>query len=301
MKLISLEEIRATIESETTRPDIYYVPEGRLLSPAAKDYLNTMCIRFDNESRRPKNEQRAESTRYLNQNYISRSNTAGQPVVGGNRGDLTTGSGVTTDNAFGVTAARTEAPAKLRFYGYRTHTPYGQKPEAMTHIEGNKLVMKDDPVIMYRGKLDTAQAQVVFVQSLIAAADGCPHLLSDLDDILATLRDLMRAEVLNEPVGKTTILGLTHEELRAQSHNPEKYFGVPPMQLPSYEMGTAFAGLNLLRTTIREAEVLAVHAFKQGTSVKRNDLVEQLNRLSSAVHILMCRYLAGRYTKPQNS
>ena len=164
MKLISLEEIRATIESETTRPDIYYVPEGRLLSPAAKDYLNTMCIRFDNESRRPKNEQRAESTRYLNQNYISRSNTAGQPVVGGNRGDLTTGSGVTTDNAFGVTAARTEAPAKLRFYGYRTHTPYGQKPEAMTHIEGNKLVMKDDPVIQYRGKLDTAQAQVVFVQ-----------------------------------------------------------------------------------------------------------------------------------------
>lgn len=301
MKLISLEEIRATIESETTRPDIYYVPEGRLLSPAAKDYLNTMCIRFDNESRRPKNEQRAESTRYLNQNYISRSNTAGQPVVGGNRGDLTTGSGVTTDNAFGVTAARTEAPAKLRFYGYRTHTPYGQKPEAMTHIEGNKLVMKDDPVIQYRGKLDTAQAQVVFVQSLIAAADGCPHLLSDLDDILATLRDLMRAEVLNEPVSKTTVLGLTHEELRAQSHDPEQYFGVPPMQLPSYEMGTAFAGLNLLRTTIREAEVLAVHAFKQGTSVKRNDLVEQLNRLSSAVHILMCRYRAGRYTKPQNS
>ena len=301
MKLISLDEIRAVIEAEPVRPDIFYVPEGRLLSPAAKDYLNTMCIRFDNESRRPKNEQRAESTRYLNQNYISRSNTTGQPVVGGNRGDLTTGSGVTTDNAFGVTVARTEAPAKLRFYGYRTHTPYGQKPEAMTHIEGNKLVMKDDPVIMYRGKLDTAQAQVVFVQSLIAAADGCPHLLADLDDILATLRDLMRAEVLNEPVSKTTILGLTHEELRAQSHDPEKYFGVPPMQLPSYEMGTAFAGLNLLRTTIREAEVLAVHAFKQGTSVKRNDLVEQLNRLSSAVHILMCRYLAGRYTKPQNS
>ena len=282
MKLISLDEIRSVIEAEAVRPDIYYVPEGRLLSPAAKDYLNTQCIRFDNESRRPKNEQRAESTRYLNQNYISRSNTAGHPVVGGNRGDLATGSGI----------------QKLRFYGYRTGTPYRQKPEAMTHIEGNKLVMKDDPVIMYRGKLDTAQAQVVFVQSLIAAADGCPHLLSDLDDILATLRDLMRAEVLNEPVGKPTILGLTHEELRAQSHDPEKYFGVPPMQLPSYESGTAYAGLNLIRTTIREAEVLAVHAFKQGTSVKRNDLVEQLNRLSSAVHILMCRYQAGRYTKP---
>lgn len=296
MKLISLDEIRAVIEAEPTRPDIYYVPEGRLLSPAAKDYLNTKCIRFDNESRRPKNEQRAESTRYLNQNYFSRSNTAGQPVVGGNHGDLTTGSGIQTNSGFGVTA-RAEAPSKLRFYGYRTQTPYSSKPEAMTHIEGNRLVMKDDPIIQYRGKLDAAGAQVVFVQSLIAAADGCPHLLSDLDDILAALRDLMRAEVLNEPLSRDTILGLTHEELRAQSHDPEKYFGVPPMQLPGYEMGTAYAGLNLLRTTIREAEVLAVHAFKQGTSVKRNDLVEQLNRLSSAVHILMCRYQAGRYTK----
>lgn len=287
MKLISLEEIKAAMEAEATRPDIYYVPEGRLLSPAAKDYLNSNCIRFDNEKRRPKNEARAESARYLNQNYTSRSNGAGTPAVGGNHGNL----GYVRDGAGA-------SPTKLRFYGYRTGTPYREKPEAMTHVSGDKLVMKDDPVIRYRGKLDAAQAQVVFVQSLIAAADGCPHLLADLDDILATLRDLMRAEVLGAPLEKTDILGLSHEELRAQSHDPEKYFGVPPMQLPSYEQGTAFAGLNLIRTTIREAEVLAVRAFRQGTEVRRNDLVEQLNRLSSALHILMCRYQAGRYTKP---
>lgn len=284
MKLISLEEIKSVIEAESIRPDIYYVPEGRLLSPAAKDYLNQNCIRFDNESRRPKNEARAESVRYLNQNYTSRNR---ETVVGGNHGDL----GYARPSA-------AAAPSKMRFYGYRTGTPYREKPEAMTHVSGDKLVMKDDPVIQYRGKLDAAQAQVVFVQSLIAAGDGCPHLLEALDDVLATLRDLMRAEVLNEPVGKSTILGLTHEELRAQSHDPEKYFHVKPMQLPSYEQGTAFAGLNLIRTTIREAEVLAVRAFRQGTEVTRNDLVEQLNRLSSAMHILMCRYEAGYYTKP---
>lgn len=284
MKLISLEEIQSVIEAEDKRPDIFYVPEGRLLSPAAKDYLNQNCIRFDSERRRLKNEARAESPRYLNRNYTSRNR---ESVVGGNHGNL----GHARPNA-------AEAPTKMRFYGYRTGTPYREKPEAMTHVSGDKLVMKDDPVIQYRGKLDAAQAQVVFVQSLIAAGDGCPHLLSALDDILDTLRDLMRAEVLNEPLGKTRILGLSHEELRAQSHDPEKYFQVKPMGLPSYRQGTAFAGLNLIRTTIREAEVLAVRAFRQGTEVTRNDLIEQLNRLSSAMHILMCRYEAGYYTKP---
>ena len=277
MKLISLEEIKAAIAAEPARPDIYYVPDGRILSPAAKDYLNTMCIRFDPESRRPKNEERAGSTRYLNQNYSSK-NTG---PAGGNHGDLSAGSSTA-----------------MRFYGYRTHTPYREKPEAMTHISGNRLVMKDDPVIQYRGKLDAAQAQVVFVQSLIKAADGCPHLLADLDDVLNVMRDLMRAEVMDDTLQKDTILGLTHAELRAQSHDPEKYFHVKPMYLPNYEMGTAYAGLNLIRTTVREAEVLAVHAFKRGTQVSRPDLVEQLNRLSSAVHILMCRYVAGYYTKP---
>lgn len=288
MKLISLDEIKAILAAEPVRPDIYYVPTGRLLSPAAKDYLNTQCIRFDNESRRPKNEQRAASNRYLNGNYSSRSAGRGASI-GGNRGDLTTGSPLQNGE-------RTNRQ-KLRFYGYRTGTPYAEKPEAMTHIEGNRLVMKDDPVIQYRGKLDEVQAQVVFVQSLIAAENGCPHLLSDLDDILATLRELMRAEVTGETVRKDTILGLSHAELRAQSHDPEKYFHVQSMTLPSYQMGTAYAGLNLLRTSVREAEVLAVRAFKQGTAVTRPDLIETLNRLSSAMHILMCRYQAGRYAK----
>ena len=67
------------------------------------------------------------------------------------------------------------------------------------------------------------------------------------------------------------------------------------MQFPSYDKGTAFAGLNLIRTTVREAEVLAVHAFRKGGAVERTDITEMLNRLSSACHILMCRYLSGYY------
>ena len=60
-------------------------------------------------------------------------------------------------------------------------------------------------------------------------------------------------------------------------------------------MGKGFALLNSLRTAVRETEAVAVEAFREGARFTRGDLIEALNRMSSAVHILMCRYLAGQY------
>jgi len=45
--------------------------------------------------------------------------------------------------------------------------------------------------------------------------------------------------------------------------------------------------LNVLRTSVREVEIVAVSTFKNGTEVERNDIVESLNRLSSTVYYLM--------------
>ncbi len=280
MKLISREEIIEIIGKE--RPEIFYIPEGRVLSPAAKDYLNEQCIRFDGANRRLFNEKNEQSSRYLYHNYTSRNGAA---PAGGNHGDLS------------YSKNEVSSSSRIRCYGFQKSCVSQTKPEEMTSISGNKLVFKDEPVIQYRGKLDSAQAQTVFIQSVLSEKNCCKNLINDLNDILETMRELMRAEVLNEPVRKVNIIGLNSEELRAQSHDPEKYFGVQKMVLPSYEKGVAFSGLNLIRTTVREAEVLAVHAFKQNGSVNRKDIIETLNRLSSACHILMCRYLAGYYEK----
>ena len=70
-----------------------------------------------------------------------------------------------------------------------------------------------------------------------------------------------------------------------------KFFHVKYMRLPDYKMGIAYALLNQLRTAVREAEVTAVNAFKNGTNYERQDILEIFNRLSSAVHIMMCTYL----------
>ena len=39
----------------------------------------------------------------------------------------------------------------------------------------------------------------------------------------------------------------------------------------------------------------AANAFYDGFRFSRSDIIEELNRLSSALHIMMCKYLAGDY------
>jgi len=162
-----------------------------------------------------------------------------------------------------------------------------KKPEHMTSLIGNNLVPKNHPRIVFRGKLDSLQAQVVLIQCEL----DDQALIAALGDILNYLREISRCEVLDQPFEQDTLIGLSHAELRAQSHNPQKYFGVPVMRLPDYKFGRDYAQINSLRTAIREAELTAVAAFETEDGVSRTDIVQALNRLSSAAFVLMCRML----------
>jgi len=181
-----------------------------------------------------------------------------------------------------------------RFVDALTGESYEEKPECMTHLFGNKLVFKDHERIAFRGALDHLQSQIVFAQASL-----CKHhpeqLIDDLENALAFVRDLLRAEVLDEPVSDLQLLGLSSAELRDQSHNPDKYFSVKAMTLPHYSMGDAYAHLNLLRTLSRQVEVSAVSAFRYGQEVSRHEVVLALNRLSSGFHIMCCRLLSDYY------
>ena len=119
--------------------------------------------------------------------------------------------------------------------------------------------------------------------------------MDDLGNLLDILREMMRCDVLDEAFQNETIIGLTHAELRERSHNPKKFYGIQQMVLPDYTMGKDYALLNQVRTAVRETEVAAAEAFREGTKYTRGDIIEELNRLSSAMHIMMCMYLAGQY------
>jgi ethanolamine utilization cobalamin adenosyltransferase len=174
---------------------------------------------------------------------------------------------------------------------------YEKKPETMTQIYGNKLVYKDHPRIIFRGKMDTLQAEILQAQ-ILAKNNGHKKILKELDEILKATREIMKAEVLNEKLDELSLLGMNEDELRIVSHNPKKYFGIDHIFYANYEMGEMFVSINKLRTSVREVEISALKAFKNVEGeVSRPDIIKYLNRLSSCFYIIMCKIVSGQYSK----
>ncbi|VFQ45053.1 cobalamin adenosyltransferase [Desulfoluna butyratoxydans] len=171
---------------------------------------------------------------------------------------------------------------------------YDTKPEHMTQLTGNRLVPKDHPRIVFRGRLDTCQGEILLLQAKAHDA-GKKALVADLSEILEWTRDIMRRDVLDTPMPDKPILGLTDGELRAHSHNPKKYYGVGHL-LPTYDMGEMILKLNRLRALVRELEVSAVSVLKESFQLGTPDMVQALNRMSSAIYIMMLKDKGGMYT-----
>ncbi|MDR2433383.1 MAG: hypothetical protein LBD47_02290 [Treponema sp.] len=171
------------------------------------------------------------------------------------------------------------------------------KPETLTHLRGNQLTEKDNPVIVFRGKLDKLAAMIMEAQVLGGEKEN-PAFIRDLQEILVFVRSLLPAEYQGTPLGEFRVLGLSSGELRERSHYPEKYFGYRHL-LMDHTMGALSLRLNLLRTVARETELAAVSAFKDETcpgKSRRPDIAEALNRLSSLLYILMFTYLPENYS-----
>lgn len=170
-----------------------------------------------------------------------------------------------------------------------------EKPEYMTHLYGNTLVFKDNKKIIFRGKLDTLEAKILEVQ-IVCEKNKNSKLVADLQEILEFVRNIVRCEVLKEPVPEIVLQGLTEDKLREMSHYPQKYFGLGH-EAPQYTMGEVVVYLNSLRTQIRKTELFAYRAFKdENGKVERNDIIRSLNRLSSLLWIMIYKYRTGKYS-----
>ena len=297
MKAITEDFLRYELRS--SQPEVYVIPEGKILTPAAREYLQQRKIRVEKAGGYTYTHQLKAPVQKAEQPEEKEAQKQPEPKK--------------TESKSRPHVVATEVPQpeeveipvqvtvpKPKYVDYETNAFYYEKPEHMTQLFGNKLVCKDHPRILFRGKLDALQADVVLAQAMIQAAGGSQSLIEDLADVLKDLREMMKCEVLDEKMDVETIIGLTHEELRAQSHNPMKYYKIKQMVLPEYTMGTEYAWLNRLRTAIRETEVAACQAFHSGKTYIRTDIIEELNRLSSALHIMMCRHLAGWYSEADN-
>ena len=156
-----------------------------------------------------------------------------------------------------------------------------EKPEHMTHLNGEVLVPKTHPRIRFRGKMDTLEAELILCQLVPGAPEGA------LGEILDLSRKILRCDVLEEPLRQDTLCGLTQDEQRERSHMPQDYYGQPHF-MPQASDGPVIAGLNRARCFAREAELAAVEAFsnREG-NLLREDIPKALNRMSSMLYLLM--------------
>ena len=161
------------------------------------------------------------------------------------------------------------------------------KPEHMTHLNAQVLVPKTHPRIVFRGKLDSLEAE------LLLCAQDFPGLQKELGEVLELARRIIRCDVLEEPLPDGKLCGLTEEELRKRSHFPQDYYGQPHF-MPDVRDTREVLRLNRLRCAVREAELAASAAFvtPEG-SVTRPDILRAMNRMSSMVYILMIREKAA--------
>ena len=163
-----------------------------------------------------------------------------------------------------------------------------EKPEHMTHLHGDVLVPKNHPRIVFRGKMDTLEAELILCQLADKSMEG------PVGEILGLARQIIRCEVLEEPLKWDTLCGLTESEQRKRSHFPQEYYGQPHF-MPSFTDGLTIARLNRARCAAREAELASVDAFsgREG-NLTRQDIPKALNRMSSMLYLLMIQKKAGK-------
>lgn len=163
-----------------------------------------------------------------------------------------------------------------------------EKPEHMTHLNGDVLVPKTHPRIVFRGKMDTLESELILCQ----LADKT--LERPVGEILGLARQIIRCEVLGETLKWDTLCGLTEAEQRKRSHFPQEFYGQPHF-MPSFTDGLAVARLNRARCAAREAELASVEAFSdRGGNLTREDIPRALNRMSSMLYLLMIQKKAGK-------
>lgn len=170
------------------------------------------------------------------------------------------------------------AQAKITRYRGLDGCYYEEKPEHMTQLTGEVLVPKTHPRIRFRGSLDSLESRIL----LLALEE--PELQAQCGELLDFVRQILKCEVLEEPFRVDRLLGMTLDQVRTYSQLPQQYLGIPHF-MPGPRHGLRVARLNGLRTQVRQTELEAARAFPEG----REDIIRGLNRLSSAVYILMLK------------
>lgn len=156
--------------------------------------------------------------------------------------------------------------------------------ESKTLLKKGIVVGKGDRAIAFRGEIDSLYAECIHACT-VAEKDG--FVFKGLAEISKVVGQIMRCEALCESMEFCGVFGYSGEQLREVSHNPEKHLGAGHFW-PNEYASPAMAALNRLRAEARRCERAAVRAYPE-CEPWQVSIIECLNRLSSAVYILMLK------------
>ena len=270
----------------------YEVPEGTLVTPAARGWLidHKIDLKIGNKVIF------ATPRTIADQPQTSAPEPGSSaPLLPRPAGGHPTGAGAPSGDPSigGVGPAEAGSESALPAFVQPEHfdvidgTQIDTKPEYLTALRGNLLVAKNHPEIKFRGRLDSLEADLLVLQVEFRKL-GLPKGVEELGEVLRYVKEILRCEVLEVPFEHVSLFGLDDEELRHRSHYPQQYYGIPHFAT-SVDDGAAVVLLNQLRTKVREVELAAYDAYTAG-GVKeptRVDVIRALNRLSSAVYLMM--------------
>jgi ethanolamine utilization cobalamin adenosyltransferase len=171
--------------------------------------------------------------------------------------------------------------------------PVKPKPEHMTQLDATHFSPKNTPRIRFRGKMDSLHALFLLV-SVRAQAQNLPQLAESLNTLAAYCREISSAEYNHRHVEPLLLNGLTDDELRKATHQPEKSIGIQHI-VPGPGDPEILHWLNLVRCQVREVEITGLDAFAPyGGEPAEPELVRAVNRLSNAVYYLELLFVAGK-------
>ena len=177
---------------------------------------------------------------------------------------------------------------------------FTDKPDHLTHlVDDASLVPKTHPRIVARGKLDLLQSALLDAQ-VAADADGARSLVGELGEILELARALVGAEVTGREVPPPT--SVRHGLRRAARRDPPHPRAVRrAVHVPGRAPGPGGREARRWRAASRARRSWRCWPRFRPTRgavtapPARADLAHALNRISSALYLLACRYVAGLY------
>ncbi len=172
---------------------------------------------------------------------------------------------------------------------------YFEKPENMTQLFGNVLVNKNHLRIKLRGNIDLLYGRWIVLMKEFENRKNS-KLSSDFKSIENFINELLKSEILETPLENLVVLGESLDKIKEISHNPKKYFNTEHLFNINSEYDLLVLKLNEIRGYSRQVEISAIEIFcKDGSEIHRLDLLTALNRLSSAIYIMMLKGVKGEY------